>query len=113
MGFEDGREAAEQVVVPEDPEAAFAVFVLRQHIFREAAADGGTRVRCGLQRKQPGAGVADHLTGERQRGGAVECGIARLLAEVCEIQVVDDLGDQLVEVVDEDDPGVDVTGHTQ
>ena len=108
-----GGQPGQQVVVPEDAEAAFAALQLGQDGLRELDPDALRRGPVVLLGHQPGVRVADDLEGELQRGGA---GDGRLLggtSEAIEVDVVDDLGDKLSEVVDQGDAGVGVTGDAE
>ena len=83
-----------------------------QNIFREADAHRGARVGVGILRPQFCRRVVDHLAGQPQRvGDRLSSGSSRSLAEVAQVQVVDDLGDQLVEALHQRHTGVGIASH--
>ena len=65
-------------------------------------------------RRQLGVRVADDLAGQlRGPASRVRIGLSFCVAEALEVEVVDDLGDQLVEALDQRDPGVGVAGDAE
>ena len=91
----------EQVVEAEDAEQPLAPLQLPEDVVGEGAADAGLGLRGRVDRCEPGARVAHHLAGELERLGAGELGSALHVAEALEVEVVHDLGHELVEVLDE------------
>ena len=108
-------ELAEQVVVAEHAEASLAPLHLLEHLGREADARRRRRVgRLGQHRRRLDhrTRVADDGARELERSSA---GPRRRLlgAEAGEVEVVDGLGGQLLEVLDERRGGVGVAGHAE
>jgi hypothetical protein len=97
----------EQVVVVHDPEPVLADLDLRAHARGEPVARVGLRARRAVRGLERRARVA--IGGERdgQRLAAVE---QHVLARVegADVEVIDDLLDQLAQILDERDPGLQV-----
>ena len=106
-------QAAEQVVVAEDAEPALAALQLLDDPAGEADPDALGRVGRGVVRPQLGVRVGDDLAGQLQGGVTGQGRAGLLLAEAPEVEVVDDLGDQVVEALDQRDPGIAVAGDTE
>ena len=79
----------------------------------KADADVGARSGLGSERSQLRRRVARHLARESQRVAVRQHGIVALVSEVSEVEVVDDLGHQVGEALDESDPGIGVTRYAQ
>ncbi len=101
----------EQVVVAKDPPLPFTGVHLSKNTFREADAYRGTRVGFGSYRPQFGRGMLYDLASQLQRICVAQHGVVTLMTEVAEIEVVDDLGDQLVQALHQCHTGVAVTCH--
>ena len=88
-----------------------ADFQFGQNVFREVDADRGAGVRFGILRPEFRCRVLDHLVGQSKSIFVVQQRVVPLEAEVAKVEVVDDLGDQLVEALDERHAGVAVACH--
>ena len=104
---------AEQVVEAQHAEPALAALELVQHLGGEADPRRRGRARVGLLRGQRRVGVADDVAGERPGLGPGEGRGLAVLAEAGEVEVVDDLGHQVVEALDQRQPRLGVTGDPQ
>ena len=113
VGIQCGGQPNQQVVVAEDAPSALACVQFGQNVIREADADCGPRAGLWLARPQLRRRVIDHLAGDSQRVAVSQHGIVALLPEMGQVEIVDDLGDQLVEVLDQCDARVRIAGHTQ
>ncbi len=113
VGVQRGGQSAQQVVVAEDAEPPLADFQLGQNVFREVDTDCGLRIGFRVAGPQLGCRVVDHLARQLQRGAVRQHRIVALLPEVGQIQVVDDLGDQVVEAFQQRDIGGGVAGHAE
>ena len=111
--LEGGGQPGQQVVVAEDAEPTLAALDLGEDGQREVDSHALGRARGVLLRDQPGVRVADHLGGDLERGRTADRGRLGRAAEALEVEVVDDLGDQVAQVVDQGHPGVGVTGDTE
>ena len=81
--------------------------------FAKSTRTAGSKPGAGSSRPQFGVRVADDLTGEVERLLAGEHRVVLLLPEVRQVEVVDDLGDHIVEALDQLNTGVGITGHTK
>ena len=108
-----GGQPGQQVVVAEDAEAAFAALQLGQDGPRELDPDALGRASAYSSGTSRVCGLPTTLSGELQRGGAGDGRLLRGTAEATEVEVVDDLGDKLAQVVDQGDAGVGVTGDAE
>ena len=113
VGVQRGSQSAQQVVVAEDAESPLADFQFGQNVFREADTDRGVRFGFRVAGPQFGCGVVDHLARQLQRSAIWQRRIVALLSEVGQIQIVDDLGDQIVEAFQQRDIGGGVAGHAE
>ncbi len=115
VGLQRGGQPDQQVVVAQDAQPTLARLKLGDN--------GLSRSRPAQPPRVPGVRVlraAAPCTGcRRPRGPARSASrvgqrrVVALLAEMREVEIVDDLGDQLVEALDQRDPGVGVAGHAQ
>jgi hypothetical protein len=107
------RQPGQQVVVVQDAEPALALLEFRAHRGREL--DPHRRVRAGrrIDRPQFGVGAADDLARQMQRGVVGQQRLVAFLAEVREIQIVDDVGHHVLEALDQLHSGIGVPGHAQ
>ena len=104
---------AQQVVVAEDAEPALAPVELGPHRSGERHPPPGDGVPGRRRGLQPGLRVTGGGRGDGARLGAVELGNRWLAGEPAHVHVVDHLGDELVEVLDEPRAGVGVAGDPQ
>ena len=112
--LQGGGEPAEQVVVAQDPEPALAALELGQH--RRRRSRRGPPRSCRRAGSTGVSSVCGLATASRASASAcarVSAGASFWCAEAAEVQVVDDLGHQLVEALDERHPGVGVAGHAE
>ena len=106
-------EPGQQIVIAQHAAAALTDLQLLQHIPCEAQAFGGEGVRVGIGRAELSRRVAHHL-GRQFAGVAVaQPGCVGVIAEPGQVQVVDNLGHQLVEAFHQGDAAVAVTGHSE
>ena len=103
----------QQIVVAEDAAPPLARLQLPDHVADEPKAHGGPGIRIGLGGPQLGGGVVDHLPGEFERFGVGQLRIVAVPAEVRQVEVVDDLGDKVVQALHQLDPGIAVPGHAE
>ena len=113
VGVQRIGQPGEQVVVAEHAAAALADFQFGQNIFREVDAHRGAGVRWRLLRSELRRRMLDHLAGQPKRVFVVQQRVVAVEAEVAEVEVVDDLGDQLVEALDQRHTGVAVACHAE
>ena len=111
VGLQGVREPGEQVVVVQDAELALARLQLRAHGFREVDTDRRLEAGRRVDRPQFGVCAADDLTSEVERLLAGEHRVVLLLPEMRKVQVVDDLGDHIVETLHQLNTGVGITRH--
>ena len=103
----------QQVVVAEDSAAALADIEFGEDGIGEVDARRGATARLRIPGAQLGRRVAGHRAGQGQRVRVGDRRFVTVAAEPGQVEVIDDLGDQFVEALDEFDPGVGVTGHPE
>ena len=106
-------QSGEQVVVTEDFSPPLANLQFGQNVFREVHTHGGARIGIGAVWPQFGRGVFDDLACQVQRVGVAQQWIVTFLAEVAEVEVVDELGDQFVEALHQRHTGVGIARDTE
>ena len=113
VGVQRGSQSAQQVVVAQDAESPFAVFQFGQNVFREIDAGSGLRSWIRVAGPQLGCRVVDHLAGQLQRSTVLQHRIVALLTEVSQVQIVDDLGGEIVKAFQQGDVGGGVARHAE
>ena len=106
-------QSGQQVVVAQDSAAALADFQFGQHGPGEVDACRGAGSRLRIPRTQFGARVTGHLAGQGEGLLVVDLRFLPVPAEPGQIEIIDDLGDQIVETLDEFHPGIGIAGHSQ
>ena len=84
-----------------------------QTAFAKSTRTAGSKPGGGFSGRSSVCGVADDLPREIECLVAGERWIVFLLAEVRQVQVVDDLGDDIVEALDQLHTGIGIAGHTK
>ncbi len=103
----------QQVVVAEDAPTPLAGFQLFENVMGETDTDRGPGSGRRIQRPQLGGRVGDHRPGDPQCVAVGQRGVIAVTAEVHQVEIVDNLGDQLVEVFDQRHTRVGVTRDAQ
>ena len=101
VGLERVGEPAQQVVVGEDTAQVLAAFDLAPDGGGEVHAEGGVGARRGVERRQPGLGVADRSPGQLEGDGATERRLVGRRPEPLQVEVVGHLHHQVVEALDQ------------
>ena len=106
-------QAGQKVVVAEDPAQPFTPVEFGREVSREGKPDRGRTVGMRVCRAQFDARLTGDRAGHRQGVGAVEFGLVGQTPEVLQVEIVDGLGHQVFETLDQFDAGVGVAGHAQ
>ena len=113
VGFQRIGEPGQQIVVAQDAAAAFADLQFGQHGLGEVDAHRRVSARLGVARPQLGRRVAGHRPRQRQRLAVGDRRVLALPAEPGQVEIIDNLGDQIIEALDQFHPGIAVSGDPQ